>query len=142
MLSVYTDRIADGSCRFLKSCNGVITLIFFRWFYRRKDWGIQIGISVQWRGTVTGGLTDGYTDRTFMSVIPSVKTNIYPFCRLSLSLFLLLLPHPNSPLSNCSQPPIPTLPLFLTQLLKFLIFLYVVTTSILRAIYCGFYYFL
>jgi len=85
MLSVYTDRIADELCRFLKSCNGVMTLIFFRWFYRQKDRGIQTGISIQWRDTVTDGLTDGYIDGIFLSVIPSVKANIYPLCD---SLFL------------------------------------------------------
>jgi len=104
ILSVYTDRIADGLYRFLKSCNNVMTWIFFIWFYRRNDWGIQTEISVQWRGTVTCGLTDG----TCPLMIPSVKANIYSLCRLSLPLFLLLLPHPNSPLPNCSQPPIPS----------------------------------
>ena len=29
ILSVYTDRIADGLYRFLKSCNSVMTWIFF-----------------------------------------------------------------------------------------------------------------
>jgi len=91
---------------FLKSYNGVMTWIFFRRFYRRNDRGIQTGISVQWCNTFTGGITDG----TCPSVIPSVKVNIYPLCRHSLPLFLLLLPHPTSPLPNCSQPPIPTLP--------------------------------
>jgi hypothetical protein len=112
VLSVYTDCIANKLYRFLKSCNGVMTWIFFRWFYRRNDRGIQIRISVPWCGTVTGGLTD----RTCPSVIPSVKANIYPLCRLSLPLFPLLLPLP-----NYNQPPIPILPLFSTQALKFLI---------------------
>jgi hypothetical protein len=141
--SVYTDRIADGLYSFfekLQRCDEVD--FFFRQFYRRNDRGIQTGISVQWRGTVTSGLTGGYTDGTCPSVNASVKANIYPLCRHSLPLFLLLLPHPNSPLPNCSQPPIPTLPLFSTQALKFLILLYVVTTFVLRAIYCGFYRFL
>jgi hypothetical protein len=61
ILSVYIDRpfssviITDGIesvgntvgiYRFLKSCNGVMTWIFFIRFYRRNDRGIQIGISV------------------------------------------------------------------------------------------------
>jgi len=90
---------------------------FFRWFYRWNYRGIQIGIAVQRRGTSISRITDGYTDRTCPSVIPSVKASIYWLCWHSLPLFLLLLPlllphhpHPTSPLPNCSQPPIPTLP--------------------------------
>ena len=106
MYSVGTDRIADRLYRFLKSCNGVMTWIFLKWFYRWNDRGIQTGISIQWCSTFTGRLSNG----TCPSLIPSVKTNIYPLCWLSLPLFLFLLPllllHPNSPLPNCSQQPI------------------------------------
>jgi hypothetical protein len=135
--SVYTDYITNEIYIILKRWNDVMTLDFFRWFYRRNDREIQTGISVQWRGPFTVRITD----RTCLSVIPSVKTNIYPLYRLSPPLFLLL-PHPNSPLPNCNQPPIPTLPRFSTQALKFPILLYVVITSVLRLIYCGFYHFL
>jgi len=69
---------------------------------------------------------------------------ILPLPTLSLPLYLLLLPlllpHPTSPLPNCSQPPISTLPSSQHKLaLKFLILLYVVTTSVNS---CGFYHFL
>jgi hypothetical protein len=144
ILSVYTDRlllsviIADGIYRILKRSNDVMTWNFFKWCYRQNDRGIQIGISVQWRGPFIVRITD----ETCLLVIPSVKANIYTLCWLSPPLFLLFLPHPDSSLPNCNQPPIPTLLLFLTQALKFLILLYVVTTSVLRLIYCGFYHFL
>jgi hypothetical protein len=86
----------------LKRCDDVD---FFRWFYRRNDQGIQTGISVQWRGTVTNELTNGYTNGNFPLVIPSVKANVYPLYRLSHPLFSFFFP-------------IPTLPLFSTQALK------------------------
>ena len=139
---LYTDRIADGIYIILKKRNSVMTWNFFRWFYRWNDQGIQTGISVQWHGPFTITITDGYTDGTWPLVIPSVKANIYTLCRLSPPLFLLLLPRANSPLPNYNQLPIPTLPLISTQTFKFLILLYVVTTSVLRLIYCGFYHFL
>jgi len=143
MRSVYTDWIADGIYIILKRRNSVIMCKFFRWFYRWNDRWIQTGISVQWRGPFTVSITDGYTDGTCPSVIPSIKANIYTLCWLSPPLFLLFLSLPNSPLPNYNQPPIPTLPLFSTQTLKFLILLYMVmTTSVLRLIYCGFYHFL
>jgi len=84
-----------------------MTCNFFRRFYRWNDRGIQTRISIQWRDPFTVRITDGYTDRTCPSKIPSVKANISTICRLSPPLFLLLLPHPNSPLSNCKQPPTP-----------------------------------
>jgi hypothetical protein len=93
--------------RILKKRNSLMTWNFFRWFYRRNDRGIQIGISVQWRDPFTIRITDGYTNKTCLSVIPSVKANISTLCRLSPPLFLLLLPHHNSPLLNCKQPPTP-----------------------------------
>ena len=73
-------------------------------FYRRNYQEIQIGISVQWRDRFTVRMADGITDRMSPSVIPSVKVNISPLCRPSPPLFLLLLPHPISPLPNCKQP--------------------------------------
>jgi len=111
---VYTDRLADGQDTFFWKLQRHDDVDFFRRFYRRKYRGIQTRIAMQRCGTSTGGITDGYTDRTCLSVIPSVKASIYWLCRHSLSLFLLLLPlflpHPTSPPPNCSQPPIPTLP--------------------------------
>jgi len=113
MSSVCTDRITDRRYSFFGKLQRCDDVDFFRWFYRRNYRGIQTGIVVQWRATFTSGITDGYTDGNVPSVIPSVKASIYPLCRHSLPLFLLLLPlllpHPTSPLPNCSQPPIPTL---------------------------------
>ena len=95
---------------FFEICNSVMTWIFFRRIYRRKYRGFQTRIAVQRRVASIGGITDG----KFLSVSPSVKASTYWLCRHSLPLFLLLLPiflpHPTSPLPNCSQPPIPTLP--------------------------------
>jgi len=118
-LSVFTDSYSplaiwsvytDGRYNFFGKLQRCDDVDFFRRFYRQNYQGIQTGIAVQWRGTSTGDITDEYTDGTCPSVIPSVKASIYPLCRHSLPLFLLLLPHPTSPLLNCSQPPIPTLP--------------------------------
>jgi hypothetical protein len=53
----------------------------------------------------TNRIVDGITNKISPSVIPSVKVNTSPLCRPSPPLFLLLLPHPNSPLPNCKQPP-------------------------------------
>ena len=50
-------------------------------------------------------ITNGYTDRMCPLVIPLVKANISLRCRPFPPLFLHLLPHPNSPLPNCKQPP-------------------------------------
>jgi hypothetical protein len=92
ILSVYTDLIADGLYRFLKSCNSVMMWIFFRWFYRRNDRGIQIEISVQWHGTVTGGLIDGYIDGTC------------PYDSIGKSQYILTLPTLSFSLSPSSSP--------------------------------------
>jgi len=94
-------RIADRIYRILKKRNNVMTWNFFRWFYRQNDRGIQTGIYVQWRVPFTVKITDGYTDRTCPSVIPSVKANIFALCRLS-PLFLLLL---SSQTANNHPPP-------------------------------------
>jgi len=108
--SVYTDHIADGRDIFFWKLQRGDDMDFFKRFYQWNYWGIQTGIAVHRRGTSTNRITDGYTDGMCPLVIPSVKASIYPLCRHSLPLFLLLLPHPTSPLPNCSQPPIPTLP--------------------------------
>jgi len=83
---------------------------------------------------------------TEYSVSESVGKRQYvlPSPTLSLPLFLLhlplLFPHPTSPLPNYSQPPISTLPSSQHKLtLKFLILLYMVTTSVNS---CRFYHFL
>jgi hypothetical protein len=66
---------------FLECCNSVMMWIFFRRLYQRNDREIQIGISVKWRGTFIGGITD----EKCPSVIPSVKVNwfvvIVKICR-------------------------------------------------------------
>jgi len=123
--SVYTDGFADGVYSLAGNMQRRGDV---RRFYRRNYRGIQTEIAVQWRGTVTDGITDG-TDGLLPSVIPSEKTIICPpICRHYLPLFLLLLlSHPTSPLPNCSSPPKlqpnthPNSPLFSTRALKFLI---------------------
>ena len=124
---------------FFENCNSGMTWIIFRRIYRRKYRGIQTRTAKQGRVANTGGITDGI----FPSVIPSEKpvyTGSADTLSSSLPLFLLLLPHPTSPLPNCSQPPISTLPSSQHKLaLKFLILLYMVTTSVNS---CGFYHFL
>ena len=112
ILSVYTDRpllsviitdiidsAGNGIYRILKSWNSVMTWNFFSRVYRRNDRGIQTRFSIQWRDPFAVGITDG----TCPSVIPLIKANIYTLCRLSPPLFLLFLPHPNSPLPNCNH---------------------------------------
>jgi hypothetical protein len=58
--------------------------------------GIQTGISVQCRDLFTVRMGDG--------IHQSAKVNIWPPCRPSPPLFLLLLPHPNSPLLQTTSP--------------------------------------
>ena len=67
--------------------------------------GIQTGISIQWCDRFTIKMVGGITDRSSPSVIPSAKVNIWPICRPFPSLFLLLLPHPNSLLLQTTSPP-------------------------------------
>jgi hypothetical protein len=87
-------------------------------FYRWNHWGIQTRISVQWRDQFSVRIANGITDRMNPSVIPSAKVNILPLCWPSPPIFLLLLPHPNSPLPNCKQPPPPKkIPLLSTQVI-------------------------
>jgi len=105
--SVYFNQIADKIHRILKQRNNLMMWNLFRRFYWWNDRMIQTGIFVQWYSPFTVRLTDGYTDRTCPLVIPSVKANKPTLCQLSPPLFLLLPPHPNSPLPNCKQPPTP-----------------------------------
>ena len=74
-----------------------------RWNHR----GIQTGISVQWRALFTVRMADRLTDGIRPLVSPSAKVNIWPPCRPSPPLFLLLLPYPNSPLLQTTSPPPP-----------------------------------
>jgi len=120
--SVYTDGFADGvySLSGNMQRRGDVRRFYRRTLPRDSNWD-----TVQWRGTFTDGITDGFLP----SVIPSEKTIICPpIDRHSLPMFLLLLlSHPTSPLPNCSSPPKlqpnthPNSPLFSTRALKFLI---------------------
>jgi hypothetical protein len=95
--AVYTGRIIDGIFR-IKKRTVRWRGSFCMWFYRRNHRGIQIGISVQSHDRFTVRMADKITDRSSSSVIPSAKLNNWPLCRPSPPIFLLLLPHPNSPL--------------------------------------------
>ena len=104
-------------------------------FFRRHHRRIQKRQPVQWRDRcaiyITDGLTEGFemvdpygdvsmfpsesqtwspTDSPmeYLSVNPSVKVNICQLCRPSPPLFLLLLPNPNSPHLQTTNPPPPT----------------------------------
>jgi len=68
---------------------------FCGWFYRWNHWGIQIGISVQWRDQFTVRIADGITDIMSLSVIPSVKSEYITT--------LPILSPPISPFSSSSQ---------------------------------------
>ena len=72
---------------------------------RRNYRGIQNGRSVRWRVLFAVRIADRLTDRICPSVKPSEKVNICPLCRPSPPLFLLLLPHPNSPQLQTTTPP-------------------------------------
>ena len=50
-------------------------------------------------------MADEITDRIHPSVSLSAKVNIWALCRPLPPLFLLLLPHPNSPLLQTTSPP-------------------------------------
>jgi len=90
--SVYTDRFADEIC----SLSGNIQRRGdVRRFYQR----IQTEITVQWRGTIADGITDGISP----SVIPLVKAIIYPPFRwhsLSLFFFFHISPLPSQTAAN------------------------------------------
>jgi len=68
---------------------------------RRNHRGFQNGSFVWWRALFTVRIVDRITDEIIPSVNPSTKVNISLLCRPSPPLFLLFLPHPNSP--NCKQ---------------------------------------
>ena len=93
---------------------------------RRNHRGIQTGISVQWRALFTVRMADRLTDGIRPLVSPSAKVNIWPPCRPSPPLFLLLLPYPNSPPLQTTSPPPPLkkkkkqITLFLAQQVIFL----------------------
>jgi hypothetical protein len=61
-------------------------------------------------------------------VNPSTKVNICPLCRPSPLLFLLLLPHPNSPLLQTTSPQKKNL--YLLSTTSHISWSFVVTTSV------------
>jgi hypothetical protein len=76
-----------------------MTCIFYGCFYRRNYSWIQTGKVIQWRVTFTDKLANGLTDKTILSVNPSVIVNIWISHWHSHFLFLLL------PLCNKTNPP-------------------------------------
>jgi len=86
----------------------------------RTHRGIQTGISMQWRDLFTVRITDG--------IRLSAKVNIWPLYRPSPSLFLLLLPHPNSRLLQTTTPPKKNLPLL--SITSHICWSFVVTASV------------
>jgi hypothetical protein len=117
MLSVYTDDIIDGIYRIKKKRFDDVE-IFAGDFSDRITEGCKPG-SPYSDVTNSSSAFDGITNRSIPSVIPSVKVNISPLYQPSPPLFLLLLPHRNSPLPNCKQQPRPpkNIPLFSTQVI-------------------------
>jgi hypothetical protein len=97
--------LPTDSSRDSKSQLRTVTWPIHRLTCRRNHRGIQNEISVQWRALFTVRIANGITDEIIMSVNPSAKVNICPFCRLSPPVFLLLLPNPNSPLLQTTTPP-------------------------------------
>jgi hypothetical protein len=101
--SVCTDRISDGLYILFGKMQRFGNVEFFQMilpteWLRDSNWDSH---TVTW-----------HCRRRNVSVGDSIGKNhyIHPLNRYSLPLFLLLLlSHPTSPLSNCSQPPIPTL---------------------------------
>jgi hypothetical protein len=88
-----------------------VTWLIHRWKCRRNHQGIQNDSSVRWCALFIVRLADGIVP----SVKPSAKVNISPLQRPSPPLFLLLLPHLNSPqLQTTTPPPKKNLPLLST----------------------------
>jgi hypothetical protein len=149
--SVFTDGMTDRKFR-IKKKSGSLTWRFLRvilptelprdskrqlrtvtWpFHRlkcqRNYQGIQTKISVQWCALFTVRIANELTDRIMSLMNPSVKVNICPLCRPSPPLFLLLLPHPNSPLLQTTTPPKTNLPLLNTT--SHISWSFVVTASV------------
>ena len=89
-------------------------------FYRRNHQGIQNVSSIRWRDRFTDANANGITrgskrqPRTMTCPVyrqmsrlvkPSAKVNISPLYRPSPPIFLLFLPHLNSPQLQTSNPP-------------------------------------
>jgi hypothetical protein len=70
--------------------------------------------SVRWRALFTVRPADRITYGILLSVNSSAKVNLSPLYRPSPPLFLLLLPHPNSPQLQTTSPPKKNLPLLST----------------------------
>jgi len=114
ILSVYTGGIADGEKSFFENCNGGMTWIFLRRICRQKYRGIQTRTAKQGRVANTGGITDGIFPSVILSEKP-VYTGSADTLSSSLPLFLLLLPHPTSPLQTAANHPSQLSPLLNTS---------------------------
>ena len=99
---IFSDGITDG----FKTTARTVTWPIHRLHCRRNHRGIWNGRSVRWRVNFFVRITDGIIDG-IPSVKPSEKVNICQLCRPSPSLFLLLLPNPNSPHLQTTSPPSP-----------------------------------
>ena len=146
--SVVTNWITDGMFR-IKKKNGSLTWRFLRVIF--SD-GIIKGFKTEaLYGDVTGSpfqmlmefprdskrqirmvtrpftvrIADGLTDGIRPLVKLSEKVNIYPLCRPSPPLFLLLHPHPNSPQLQTTRPPPPK-----KKKTSYISWSFVVTTSV------------
>jgi len=97
-----------------------VTWLIHRWKCRCNHRGIQNGSSVWWRALFTVRLADEITDGIVMSVKSSTKVNISPLQRPSPPLFLILLPHLNSPQLQTTNPPKKKISLFSAQQVIFL----------------------
>ena len=91
-----TESLRDSKCQLR-----TVTWPIHRCKCRRNHRGIQNSSSVRWRAMFTVRLADGITD----GIWPSAKVNISTRCRSSPPLFLLLLPHLNSPQLQTTSPP-------------------------------------
>jgi hypothetical protein len=104
-----------------------VTWPIHQWKCRWNHRGIQNGSSVRWRALFTVRRADGITDRIVSSVKPSTKVNISLLYQPSPPLFLLLLPHLNSPQLQTTSPPKKNLPLLSTSHISWSL---LVTTSV------------
>jgi len=90
-------------------------------FYRWNDRGIQTEISVQWRGTITDGITDESNPSVILSEKPLYTHRSADTLFLCFSFFFFPIPplpsQTAAPLPNCSHTH-PNSPLFLTRALN------------------------
>jgi len=100
-----TKSLRDSKCQL-----HTVTRLIHRWKCRQNHQGIQNGSSVQWREIIWWNHR-----RNIPSVNPSAKVNTSTLTRPYSPLFILLLPHLNSPqLQTTSPPPKTNLPLLST----------------------------